>query len=185
MELRLHHFEPSSTSNGPGHRAVVWVQGCTLGCPGCFNPLTHSRQAGEIVDTTKLGDEILHIGPAIEGITISGGEPLQQTSAVVDLLTNLKKRSQLSVVLFTGFTWEEIQHMPAAQPLLALVDVFIAGRFQMDKRIAHSLIGSSNKTMHFLTQRYNQRDFSVVPEAEIFIDANGEVELSGIDPLMW
>ncbi|MGD0006352.1 MAG: 4Fe-4S cluster-binding domain-containing protein, partial [Anaerolineaceae bacterium] len=39
--LNLHHFEPLSLVNGPGKRSVVWVQGCTLNCPGCFNPQTH------------------------------------------------------------------------------------------------------------------------------------------------
>ncbi|NJO00209.1 MAG: 4Fe-4S cluster-binding domain-containing protein, partial [Anaerolineales bacterium] len=38
--LRLHQFLPQSRVNGPGLRAVLWVQGCSLGCPGCFNPQT-------------------------------------------------------------------------------------------------------------------------------------------------
>ncbi|MCU0780030.1 MAG: radical SAM protein [Akkermansiaceae bacterium] len=41
MTLRLHAFLPRSRANGPGWRSVVWVQGCSLGCPGCFNPQTH------------------------------------------------------------------------------------------------------------------------------------------------
>jgi pyruvate-formate lyase-activating enzyme len=43
--LRLHQFLPSSHTNGPGLRAVLWVQGCSLGCPRCFNPATHSARA--------------------------------------------------------------------------------------------------------------------------------------------
>jgi len=50
--LNLYHYEPLSLVNGPGKRAVVWVQGCTLGCPGCFNPQTHSVAAGKIGAST-------------------------------------------------------------------------------------------------------------------------------------
>src|SRR3972149_712339 len=40
--LRLHALLPRSRANGPGMRAVIWFQGCTRGCPGCFNPETHA-----------------------------------------------------------------------------------------------------------------------------------------------
>ncbi len=55
MTLRLHAFLPRSRANGPGWRSVVWVQGCSLGCAGCFNPQTHdpeeSGEAGTMAGT--------------------------------------------------------------------------------------------------------------------------------------
>ena len=67
-------------ANGPGLRAAVWVQGCTLGCPGCFNAQTHAHQARTLVDPTQLAGDLLR-DPAIEGLSILGGEPFQQAAA--------------------------------------------------------------------------------------------------------
>src|SRR5262245_29198295 len=111
--LRLHAFLPASRANGPGVRAVLWVQGCSLGCPGCFNPLTHPTTGGELVPTDELVRRLTALGDTIEGITVSGGEPLQQRPALLALLRRLRQQTRLSVVLFTGFTWEEVQRFPA------------------------------------------------------------------------
>ncbi|MBI2946940.1 MAG: radical SAM protein [Verrucomicrobia bacterium] len=108
MNLRLHSLLPCSRANGPGTRAVVWVQGCSLGCPGCFNPETHTVQGAESVAVDDLLQRIVGLGDSIEGITISGGEPLQQRPAVVELLRRVKAETALSVILFTGFRWEEV-----------------------------------------------------------------------------
>ena len=56
MRIRLHAFEPASRANGPGPRAAVWFQGCTLGCPGCFNPDTHPHEPRLVIlDDPVLG----------------------------------------------------------------------------------------------------------------------------------
>lgn len=111
MNLRLHHFLPHSRANGPGVRGVIWVQGCSLGCPGCFNSETHAPNGGEMVDVDELVQWIVALGDSIAGITISGGEPLQQRPAVAELLRRVKSETALSVILFTGFTWDEVMKM--------------------------------------------------------------------------
>ena len=184
-QLRLHHFEPASRVNGPGTRSVLWLQGCTLGCPGCFNPLTHPSDGGSLYSTDEILARILAQREQIEGITISGGEPLQQTAPLAALLRAVKQAAQLSIVLFTGFTWSEVNRLPGAVEILASVDVLLAGRYDAAKRVASGLLGSSNKSVHFLTPRYTQADLDQVPEAEILIQPDGEVRFSGIQPLQW
>jgi anaerobic ribonucleoside-triphosphate reductase activating protein len=183
--LRIHHWTPESRANGPGLRAVVWVQGCSLGCPGCFNPQTHPRQGGKAVLVEDLLADIKALNDQIEGVTISGGEPLQQMPALLALLKHLRRESRLSILAFTGFTWDEVQRMPHSKELLANLDILIAGRFEASQRLARGLIGSANKTVHFLTQRYKREDLQLTPPAEVWIGKNGEIELSGIDPLRW
>lgn len=183
--LRLHHFEPLSRSNGPGLRSVLWLQGCTLNCPGCFNPRTHDRNAGQLLTVASIYERILALGTQIEGITLSGGEPFQQAAALLALLQAVKRQTSLSVVLFTGYTWEETLHLPLSGEIFDCVDVLLAGRYQSTLRIASGLRGSSNKTVHFLSPRYSQTDLDQVPPAEIVIDANGEMRFSGIEPLRW
>lgn len=114
MTLRLHSLLPFSRANGPGARAVVWVQGCSLGCPGCFNPETHSPHAGDTVALDDLFERIVALGDSIEGITLSGGEPLQQRTAVTELLRRVRLETKLSSVVFTGFTWDEVLRMNEA-----------------------------------------------------------------------
>lgn len=179
--LRIHAFLPRSRANGPGWRSVVWVQGCSLGCTGCFNPLTHAREGGEWIAIEALMGRIRAAGT--EGLTISGGEPLQQAEAVVALL-EAARGIGLSTLVFTGFAWAEIQRLPLAGRLLAAADVIVAGRYVAEQRVASGLRGSENKTVHLLTPRHTLAEIEAVPEAEVVISRDGSVVFSGIGPVM-
>jgi anaerobic ribonucleoside-triphosphate reductase activating protein len=182
--LRIHHTEPLSRANGPGARAVIWVQGCTLGCPGCFNPETHAR-GGQTKTVAELVRWVQTLRGKIEGLSISGGEPLQQLNGLLPFLEQVRQETDLSVVLFSGYSWGEIQQMPQAPQLLAQIDVLLAGRYDASQRVAHGLLGSSNKTVHFLSSRYTPADLETVPEAEVILTDHGEIIFSGINPLQW
>jgi anaerobic ribonucleoside-triphosphate reductase activating protein len=119
----------------------------------------------------------------IEGLTISGGEPLQQARALAILAAEVRARSRLSIILFTGFEPSEIQRMPVAQELLGHCDVLIAGRFHQEQAIATDLRGSSNKQIIFLTDRYTPHDFTGLFPAEIWISPDGSLSMSGISPV--
>jgi anaerobic ribonucleoside-triphosphate reductase activating protein len=183
--LKIHHMLKASRANGPGLRAVVWMQGCSLGCPGCFNPDTHDFKTGERIDVERLAISLLELPPEIEGITISGGEPFQQTPALADLLASIRRSSTLSVVVFTGYTLEELNTIPSAPTVFPSIDLLIAGRYEQTNRVAAGLLGSSNKKLHFLTQRYTAADMASVPDAEILINPDGSIVLSGIHPVNW
>ncbi len=182
--IRIHELLPASRANGPGARAVVWVQGCSLGCPGCFNPLTHPLRGGRTVPVDDLVEEVLGLRGEIEGLTVSGGEPLQQLSPVTALLDGVRAQSDLSTLLFTGYTWQELQRMSGASRLLDCLDVVLAGRYDASRRLARDLRGSANKTAHFLTPRYTAADLEGVPTAEVTISPSGEVVATGIDPVL-
>lgn len=182
MTIRLHAFLPHSRANGPGVRAVIWLQGCTLACPGCFNAHTHDPHGGELWQVDDLYQRIAALS-GIEGITMSGGEPLQQRRPLVRLLQCVRRLTGLSIVLWTGFTWEEVQRMPDAGRLRQCVDVLICGRYDQTRRIARALRGSDNKTIHFLSGRYTQADLEAVPESEVIISPTGQITISGVNPL--
>lgn len=183
--LRLHRYEPASRSNGPGLRAVVWVQGCPLACPGCFNPETHDFKGGEAWPVDRLAEQILQDKDRLEGITISGGEPAHQHRPLAHLVARIRAESRLSVLVFTGYNWDELRRFKGIEAFLSGVDVLIAGRYDQNQRVAQNLIGSANKQIHFLTDRYTQADLDQVPQAEILLSPDGEIILSGIDPLQW
>ena len=185
LELRIHHFLPVSQVNGPGRRAVIWVQGCTLGCPGCFNPVTHAARAGETARVDDLFARIAALQGQIEGVTISGGEPLQQRRAVERLLQRVRAETSLSTLVFSGYRWEEIQRMPRVGDLLKNIDVLLAGRYDAEQRVAAGLLGSANKTIHLLSPRYRLAEIEATPQAEVIVGADGALIFSGIDPLQW
>lgn len=180
--LRLHAFVPHSRANGPGLRAVVWVAGCSLHCAGCFNPATHDPAHGQVVSVADLFGQIVST-PGIEGVSLTGGEPLQQPGPVLALLRCLRAETKLSTLLFTGFWPHEIERMPFQSELPHLLDVLIAGRYEQEQRIASGLIGSASKTVHFYTKRYQMADLAATPPAEVIIGGDGTIVLSGIDPL--
>jgi anaerobic ribonucleoside-triphosphate reductase activating protein len=185
MVLRVHYLLEASRGNGPGLRAVLWLQGCTLGCPECFNPQTHARAGGELVPVGELADRLETLPASVEGLTVSGGEPLQQAAPLSRLLARVRGRTTLSVVLLSGFAWGEIEAMKGSDQLLAHVDVLIAGRYDHTRRLARGLVGSSNKTVHFLTDRYGPQDFGQLSEAEVIVESDGSLMLTGIDPVKW
>lgn len=180
--LRIHDRMASSRANGPGTRAVLWVQGCTLGCPGCFNPETHPARGGSVHPVSDLLNWLLALEGSIEGVTISGGEPLQQPLSLARLLRGIRRQSDLTVVLFTGYEWKELPSVVASDEVLAHVDVVVSGRYRADQHHARGLLGSRNQRLHFLSSRYRRADFESIPTAELVVDPDGGVVQTGIDP---
>lgn len=170
--LNVHAVVRVSYANGPGARAVVWTQGCSLHCPGCCNPLTHLHKPRILVNPEQLADSILAI-PDIEGITVTGGEPFEQPAAVGHLCEAVRKAG-LSVMLFTGWTYKSIcQHRgEAVQNLLSQIDILVDGPFIQHLADKHLLWrGSSNQEVRFLTDRYGpdvlQKDKQLQVEGQL------------------
>ena len=74
-----------SIVDGPGIRTVLYVQGCVKRCKGCHNPSTWDIKNGKSVDINSLASE-LRKKVTNKKITISGGEPLLQYDAVLELV---------------------------------------------------------------------------------------------------
>jgi len=156
---------------------VVWFQGCTLGCPGCFNPATHGDGPA-----TDVADVIAQLRAArdIEGLSLSGGEPFQQPEAALALLLAARSLG-LSTLAFSGYTLEEARTI--APDVVAQLDVLIDGRYVAGERLATGLRGSANQCIQLLTDRYTLADVEATPVAEIRIGKTGEVVLTGVNPL--
>lgn len=130
--IRLHHIMECSTVNGPDNRFVIWTQGCPFHCDGCFNQLTHSQTGGFDIDIAQLAEQINQT-QNIRGITLTGGEPLLQVKQVSLLLKLIRK--DLDVLLFSGFTWNEIKADTIKKQLLTQIDATLLGRY--NKNLPH------------------------------------------------
>jgi anaerobic ribonucleoside-triphosphate reductase activating protein len=172
-----------SRANGPGTRAVIWTQGCDLGCPGCYNPETHSGGGGELREVGELVDWAIAQGAAIDGLTLSGGEPLQQPGPVLALVTAIRDRSDLSIVVFSGYRRAEIERTELGPAILARTDVLIDGRYVAPVHAGVRLRGSNNQRIWCLTDRYTAAEVEATPATEIEIAADGSIRLTGVAPL--
>ncbi len=184
INLNLHAIIPNSRSNGPGQRFAVWFQGCTLSCPDCFNPETHSARPNQQISVDGLMVEIMRHLAQIEGISISGGEPFQQPEGLWELTRRIKQETELSVLIFSGYRIEEIYSIPYGPTILSFTDVLVAGRFVKTLRLGSGLLGSTNQKIHILSNRYQRADIRQTPPAEIIIDPAGNMIFSGIEPAL-
>jgi anaerobic ribonucleoside-triphosphate reductase activating protein len=179
MELNIAAFVPSSASNGPGKRAVVWVQGCPCRCPGCFNPDFQPFKGGFPVSPRVLADWI-SVVDGIEGVTFSGGEPFCQAEGLAEAARRLRNQG-LSVVTFTGFTYGEIREKRRASwdSLIRKTDLLIAGRY--DRRLPgpHPLLSSSNQELVHISPHLEGRIRETGAEVEYIIGCTGEITISG------
>lgn len=180
LTWRVHAVLPRSVANGPGERFTIWSQGCALACPGCFNPETHTAAAGADRTVGELVDEVLAEVPGIEGVTLTGGEPLEQPVAVAAFCAQLRARADLGVIVLTGFTRAEIEADPARAAAVAAVDLVVAGRYNQRLKAGTGLRGSENKTYWDRTGRYSQADLGPVPEMEVIIGVDGLVTVTGM-----
>ncbi|MBC6458171.1 4Fe-4S cluster-binding domain-containing protein [Actinomadura sp. HBU206391] len=186
---RLHAVIARSTANGPGTRRVIWSQGCSLGCPGCFNPETHAPLGdggdgdggkGFVRPVGEVAADVLADAAHLEGVTLTGGEPLEQPAAVAAFCTEVKAHSGLGVIVLTGFTRREIEADPARAAAVADADLVIAGRYNERLHLGRGLRGSSNKEHWTRTDRYGAGELPDVPELEIMIADDATMTFTGM-----
>lgn len=177
MKLRVYQRVQMMQALGPGLRYGLWVQGCLRRCEGCASPMAQPLKGGELIDVEELAEEILKVRQ-IEGITVSGGEPLLQADALNELFSMLKSRRDIGVLLYTGFRYEEI----VEKELLKRCDVLIDGEYMESLDDGKSLRGSSNQRIFYLTDRYKRRlDFGVSSRDTEFVKTiDGHIALVGI-----
>src|SRR5450759_4917605 len=89
--MLVHAIMPASRANGPGLRCVVFVQGCNLGCPGCWNYWGYAFRGTELAVETVLAEVVIrHRQYPLDGVTFSGGEPMQKADDLAALLEGLR-----------------------------------------------------------------------------------------------
>ena len=155
-----------SKVNGPGNRFVLWTQGCSKGCSDCFNPETWSTNVYKELSPTQIFELIKNF--EVDGVTISGGDPLEQEDELLELLMLISTiRLRKGVILFSGFTRAEISRDPIREECLRYVDVLIDGRYEKNLKIDFSLRGSSNQTFYFFSDKILSSELLFDQEVEI------------------
>lgn len=166
MLINLHSTIKSSRVNGPGDRFVIWTQGCRKMCKNCYNPETWSHYRNNLIDIDLLVEEIKN--SSTTGVTISGGDPFEQPEELFYLLREIKQLDLSDgVIVFSGYTIDEIRVREELRKSLDYIDVLIDGLYIDEKRITNGLAGSSNQEFHFLTDKISRDSINIDQEVEI------------------
>ncbi|MDO5582408.1 MAG: anaerobic ribonucleoside-triphosphate reductase activating protein [Planctomycetia bacterium] len=147
-KLRIAGTISESVADGPGLRFVVFLQGCPRSCPGCHNPQTQDMNGGYEITIGEILSEIRK-DPLLTGITLSGGEPFLQASALVPFLKECRALG-LDVITYTGWTFEQLTaaNNPDWNALIAESDIVVDGPYIQEQRsLQIKFRGSKNQRM--------------------------------------
>ncbi len=180
--LNIMGYVDESEVNGPGSRAVIWVQGCKRECGGCFNPNSWSFEINQLESVDSLAEKILS-KPGNKGITFSGGEPFWQATELASLARKVKA-SGLNVMAFTGFTLENLQSEKApagSQELLEQLDILIDGPFIESLAInsPNSPVSSSNQQVRIFNPDFEDKITWASDQIEIHVFKDGSRLVTG------
>lgn len=186
VRLKVHRFLQRTEAEGPGIRSCVWVQGCSIRCPGCFNTPTWNPDEGTDEDPADLAQRVVATA-GIEGLTFLGGEPFDQAEACSHLAKLVRARG-LSVMTFTGYKLEDLKSRPspAVHDFLSNIDLLVDGPFKLELvDNSRPWVGSSNQQFHFLTARYRELEerLTRIPNrVEVRLLPDGSTEVNGMAP---
>ena len=139
-------------SEGPGLRFAIWLQGCSIRCPGCCNPHMQAMDAGDKMHIRVLAGQVKTSG--LTEVSILGGEPLDQIHPLLNFITLLKNKN-CGIMVFTGYTMKQIRNDAELSPILDQIDLIKTGPFLKDRQsVEKRWIGSDNQAFHHLTDRY-------------------------------
>jgi hypothetical protein len=119
--LILFRHSERCTVLGPGARAVLWVQGCPFTCPGCVVLESLPFAGGTSYPVESLASWIVD-NSGIDGVTLSGGEPMSQAAGLCDLIDGVRDRRNLSFMSYTGHTTERYSFLARLDGLIFLLD---------------------------------------------------------------
>ncbi len=181
-QLNIMGYLNRSEVNGPGCRAVVWVQGCWRECPDCFNPASWSLAVNQLVSVEELAERILS-EPANQGVTFSGGEPFLQATALAALARQVKA-SGLNVMSFTGYTLSELRSPSApegVEDLLDQLDILIDGPYVSALAIhkPDSPVSSRNQRLHIFNPAFADKIDWASDQTEIHVLKDGTYVFTG------
>ena len=153
--LKLYNFIESTKTLGPYNRFALWTQGCPFSCLNCMTPDSQSLDGGENIAIIEIAELILNT-KNIEGITISGGEPFLQSKEINRLISLIKVERDLGIILYSGYTLEQIKFKNQEDDKLLLqnIDILIDGLYDETLNDGLSLRGSSNQNIYQFTDRY-------------------------------
>ena len=136
---------------GYGKRITIWMQGCEHHCHNCINPELWQVRPNSNLDCDMIASYIKTICDKnqVDGITSTGGDPFFQIDELYHLLTEISELKK-EILVFTGYTIDQISEMKRGKEILDFVDVLIDGKYMEDLNENNcALRGSSNQKIYY------------------------------------
>lgn len=162
--LRILDITAPDINNGNGVRVTLWVAGCTHHCKGCHNAWTWDFNQGKNYrdNIKEIHDKLENwlSRDYVEGLTISGGDPLcQDDEALIDLgdiIQWVQNIFNKNVWMYTGYVYEDLKGRQ--KEIADLCNVLVDGPYKEELRdIAHCPFrGSSNQRILYLKDGKNK-----------------------------
>lgn len=166
--MNIHGYSISRV-NGPGKRFTLWTQGCFKKCKNCFNPETWSYKANNILSPYQIFELIKNFED-IDGVTITGGDPLEQEDELLSLLFLLKGENyKKGIIVFTGYQKEQLEQHPIRKKCLEYMDVLIDGVYVDELKSDSDLRGSKNQQFYFFSEKIKAEELKFDHEIEISV----------------
>ena len=162
--MNYHKITKHDIANGTGVRVVLWLSGCSHHCYNCQNPQTWNKDSGDFFDIEAEQELFNALSQSyVAGLTLSGGDSLYSDNLddVYQLLLKVKNQfPDKTIWLYTGYTWESIQHpivtgdfnlerdymIELRRKIISLCDVLVDGKYKEElKDITLKFRGSSNQ----------------------------------------
>lgn len=146
------------TTLGPGNRLVIWTKGCSKHCENCANPELWDVGSSRNVSVDEVFQIIMNIHKEtpIEGVTISGGDPLEQVEDVLDLIVRIKKNIVEDILVYTGYYYKDIKNVWDKEVIDKIennIGVLIDGPYIDEQNKDYlTLSGSENQNIIFFNQ---------------------------------
>lgn len=154
MEItgKIHSFESFGTVDGPGIRFVVFMQGCPLKCKYCHNRDTWDVSKGTEYSVESVMQQVMRLKPYFHvshgGITVSGGEPLLQTTFVTEFFKQAKQKKIHTTLDTSG----SLPLTDKIKELLQYTDLVLLDIKHIDPKKCIDLTGAPNtNTLNFAT----------------------------------
>ncbi len=181
MNIQINRYIPISEVEGPNKRFVVWLQGCSIRCKDCANSNMWDKERGTVYDVDDIVELIKNYSSKIEGITFLGGEPLDQLEAV-KYICKQSQNMGLSVIVFTGYEYENIKNKPEIKELINYIDILIDGKFDSSKKdFSRPWVGSTNQKYYFFSDKYNESILTKYKNKfELRVDENNKIFINGM-----
>lgn len=146
---------------GPGRRIGLWVQGCTIHCPGCVSQDTWAADPAKTMSVTDIVAWCRKVTDnKLDGVTISGGEPFEQPAGLAALLHALRAwrreaNLDFDILCYSGFPLKTLKRKHAG--VLALLDAIIPEPYVDNLPLTGVWRGSSNQPLVALSDRGRAR----------------------------
>ena len=132
MTLRVLDIIEETMVDGVGLRTAIYVAGCSHNWSQCHNPQSHDFNGGKEYEVDDLVDIVL--ADEFADLTLTGGDPMFQVDAVLELCKKVKEKSNKSIWLYSGFTMEQITQTRYLARILPYIDVVVDGRYVHELR---------------------------------------------------